>query len=435
MWLYIISSGEKMVEKISLYLENLGPIRKADIDLSKITVIGGENVSGKSTLSKFIYSFLRSNSSNRQQISYTSISDEIMEVSRYVMGILRKNNVDDELFEYFKSEKFNINDSDNFADVINNYELMKDKFYSLKLSLDDFEYVNKKLLEIDEVIRIVQENQDDLYFSLMRGLLQSEFSTKFFNTYSEITTGQAEYVIDLKSNDIFSNDAFKVDGAISLSEVFYMDSVSILDSFEAFKIPPKRHVDHIEFLKSSLVGDKTNQRTIFDDKFNREIIEIEDRISKLINGKFIFKNGEFLFVSNGVEFVMHNTSSGIKQIGIIQLLLANRHLKENSFLIIDEPEVNLHPEWQIKFAEILVLLSKKLNINVFINSHSPMFMEALSLYSQLYEIDGETNFYITKKCDDNRFTFFKVDNSDMASVYNAMSDIEKYNVNFIKLYE
>ena len=82
MWLYIISSGEKMVEKISLYLENLGPIRKADIDLSKITVIGGENVSGKSTLSKFIYSFLRSNSSNRQQISYTSISDEIMEVSR-----------------------------------------------------------------------------------------------------------------------------------------------------------------------------------------------------------------------------------------------------------------------------------------------------------------------------------------------------------------
>ena len=42
---------------------------------------------------------------------------------------------------------------------------------------------------------------------------------------------------------------------------------------------------------------------------------------------------------------MGNTASGIKQIGVVQLLLSNRKLQENSVLIIDEPEVNLHPEW------------------------------------------------------------------------------------------
>ena len=81
---------------------------------------------------------------------------------------------------------------------------------------------------------------------------------------------------------------------------------------------------------------------------------------------------------------MGDTSSGIKQIGIIQILLANRKLKENSLLIIDEPEVNLHPEWQIKFAEILCILANDLNVYVYINTHSPMFIEAMSIFSEYY---------------------------------------------------
>ena len=78
---------------------------------------------------------------------------------------------------------------------------------------------------------------------------------------------------------------------------------------------------------------------------------------------------------------MKNTASGIKEIGIIQILLNHRKLKDNSFLIIDEPEVNLHPDWQVKFAEIIVFLAKRLNIHIYINSHSPMFIEAISIFS------------------------------------------------------
>ena len=59
-----------------------------------------------------------------------------------------------------------------------------------------------------------------------------------------------------------------------------------------------------------------------------------------------------------------STLSRIKEIGIIQILLQNNKLKENSFLIIEEPEASLHPEWEIKFAEILVLIVKELNIHI-----------------------------------------------------------------------
>ena len=93
---------------------------------------------------------------------------------------------------------------------------------------------------------------------------------------------------------------------------------------------------------------------------------------------------------------MTNTASGVKQIGILQLLLANRKLKPGSFLIIDEPEVNLHPEWQFKFAEILVLLVKELNITIYVNTHSPMFIEAIEVFSDFYDLKDDTYYYLTK---------------------------------------
>ena len=38
-----------------------GPINKADIDLNKINVVGVNNATGKSTTSKLLYCFLKSN--------------------------------------------------------------------------------------------------------------------------------------------------------------------------------------------------------------------------------------------------------------------------------------------------------------------------------------------------------------------------------------
>ena len=51
-----------MVARMKLHLEDMGPINEADINIGKITIVGGHNSTGKSTLSKFLYSFLRSNS-------------------------------------------------------------------------------------------------------------------------------------------------------------------------------------------------------------------------------------------------------------------------------------------------------------------------------------------------------------------------------------
>ena len=105
------------------------------------------------------------------------------------------------------------------------------------------------------------------------------------------------------------------------------------------------------------------------------------------------------------------------------MLLENRKLKENCFLIMDEPEVHLHPELQVKLAEILVLLVKELNINLFINSHSPHFIEAMEVYSVKYGLKNSTNFYLTKKdneCD--KYNVEKIGYDYLYKIYNNLGD-------------
>ena len=74
-----------MVDSIKLHLENMGPVNEANINISDITVVGGHNSTGKSTLSKLLYSFLRSNSLNRQEIAYDSISKLIYRQTKYIL--------------------------------------------------------------------------------------------------------------------------------------------------------------------------------------------------------------------------------------------------------------------------------------------------------------------------------------------------------------
>ena len=154
-------------------------------------------------------------------------------------------------------------------------------------------------------------------------------------------------------------------------------------------------VDHINSIKEALESDDNNN--------NPKIEEILSKIQNIIK-----------------KDCSKTDSAGIKEIGVIQILLQNDKLKENSFLIIDEPEANLHPSWQIKYAEILVLLAKDLNIHIYLNSHSPMFIEAISLYAQYYDLLDETNFYLTQDIDD-KYDFRKINPKSLGLVYENLT--------------
>ena len=90
---------------------------------------------------------------------------------------------------------------------------------------------------------------------------------------------------------------------------------------------------------------------------------------------------------------------------------------------MDEPEVHLHPEWQVKLAEILVLLVKDLNVNLFINSHSPQFIEAIEVYSIKYGLKNETNFYLTQKDENSeKYNVEKIEYDNLYELYSNLGD-------------
>lgn len=64
-------------------------------------------------------------------------------------------------------------------------------------------------------------------------------------------------------------------------------------------------------------------------------------------------------------------------------------------MILDEPDIYLHPEWQLLFAELIVLVNKYLNTHFLINTHSPYFLNAIEVYASKYNI-VEPKYYLAK---------------------------------------
>ena len=95
---------------------------------------------------------------------------------------------------------------------------------------------------------------------------------------------------------------------------------------------------------------------------------------------------------------MSNLSTGIKSFIILKTLLRNGSINDNGVVILDEPEIHLHPEWQLKFAEVIVLIQKEFGVNILLNTHSPYFLNAIEVYVKKYGIEKKCKFYLT---DDN----------------------------------
>jgi predicted ATPase len=114
---------------------------------------------------------------------------------------------------------------------------------------------------------------------------------------------------------------------------------------------------------------------------NKEMIqEFRGIIEDIIRGHFKETDIGLQFVENDYpnkQIAMENTASGILPFAIIDRLIENGTLSRNSVLIIDEPEMNLHPEWQIAFGKLLVSLAEKLAIKSLLISHSPYFIRAI----------------------------------------------------------
>lgn len=101
------------------------------------------------------------------------------------------------------------------------------------------------------------------------------------------------------------------------------------------------------------------------------------------------------------------------------MMLEKTILKENSILVLDEPEIHLHPKWQLLYAEIIVLIQKAFNLYIVITTHSPYFLEAIELYTKKNKVDSKTNYYLAD-IEDN-YSVMKLVNDRVYDIYHRMA--------------
>lgn len=122
-----------------------------------------------------------------------------------------------------------------------------------------------------------------------------------------------------------------------------------------------------------------------------------DAFHKIYDGDKIFhgianKDGakKILFEDkNGLELNLNDLSTGEKQIIYrIGYILKELENIRGGIILIDEPEISLHPKWQIKLKDLLFDIFKYYDVQIIIATHSPYIFSNLNeAYESCIRID------------------------------------------------
>ena len=373
---------------MKISVQNFGIISDASIEINGISLIAGPNDSGKSTIGKIFYSLVRGLNPD-EDIFITEKNDTIRKFYQNILRILRDDkNIDISIYQTNR-----INDewissietlAENFVGTQKNQLLRFCKIIKYQNEIE-FNSIENKNIEISNYFLTEFNDEIQPVFN------DEKITSIFIDDLEGTATLQYDFNPQLNKNiNIFFNNSFFIESP-SLIDNSLQDSILYEKRFSREK---KSH------LKFALANESN---LILDDEFQiTEIDRIISIISKIINGKLVVDDFQgVVYEKEGHEINIDNVALGIKGFGLIQLLLKNHQLNSRTLLIIDEPEIHLHPNWQVLYAEILVLLSKKLEIPILLTSHSPYFIEALKAFSEKYEFEEKTNFYFSQKSKDN----------------------------------
>lgn len=422
---------------MKISLNNIGKIKKADIEIGGIAVIAGENDTGKSTIAKSLYSIINAfyDIDKKIELDKREILQEILE--RVFIDIL--NSIKPkarvltriksyELYEEFKTVK-NIN-IDNLKNIIKNKILDCD----IELSDDVNEIIDKHLKRVNQILSITDEEMQN---RIADRQFKSEFYGQINNIYS---SGHGQIRLYLKSKmieiDVSNNyiNIRRMEPIISVNAI-YIDSSLIMDEFKKSFFSYRRNFNdsnHRDNLKVILYERDNNisRSVVFEEQFEN----IYNMISGVVLGNFEFDNkGNGIYKNaDDITLRMENISAGLKTFIIIKTLFLNGTIQENGILILDEPEIHLHPKLQLVFAELIVLLQKEFNLHILLSTHSPYFLKAIEVYSKKHEMSSKCRYYLTKSIDGEKKSIEVEDVTDktyeiyklLAEPYNVLHEME-----------
>ncbi|CAB5495036.1 hypothetical protein THERMOT_229 [Bathymodiolus thermophilus thioautotrophic gill symbiont] len=400
---------------LNIKVENLGRFKKGEVKLRPLTVLTGENGTGKSFFTKTLYSIFSVLNKNllHIEIDKTIVAINI-DLESFIAQVQRKSALEENMVKDVKT-KLNL-----FKDALNVFKDENIRFYKIKiqeLHKDIEKPINKlnkhfekiqnnpiKVKFIKNKIKELQNNfsilesftKHNIYPRILSKNLSSEIKENFqiSNLYELISFDESKCQIYDKKNGL--NISFNKDNFVDFSlEHDFIAEVSNLDRVIFFESPAYWSVrDALNNSKEvEKKGDLTGVSKYFYDldktlntKSTNQPLEIVSKLAvelkEEIGGEFIFDSGRLSFVDNSGKNIDKNLISfGMTNLGMIQALLKNNVISKGSFVFFDEPETNLHPTWQVLLTKVLIELAEN-GVNVVMATHSLDMIKALEVHTK-----------------------------------------------------
>ncbi len=143
--------------------------------------------------------------------------------------------------------------------------------------------------------------------------------------------------------------------------------INIVDSYEIKDIPSyiATRISKVANEEEDLTMGQVRKKVFEEINGIFEILELDVKLSEISKDE----NSMPIFTdSSGKKFGINELSSGEKQL-FLRTLAIKMLEPENSIIMIDEPELSLHPKWQQKIIDVYKKIGK--NNQIILATHSP----------------------------------------------------------------
>lgn len=388
---------------MKLKIQNFAKIKDADIILDGITVIAGKNNTGKSTVGKILDSMY--NSTNNLETKMRRARK--LRFRNVLSSKLNYAGNSVHLSPAFIAETVdNIFESDDDNEVANILEDL------VEYALPDNEIKDsmKLLKELISDFEEIQSIPDEIFtMAILSNYFREMFNGNMNNTEYLDTIARIEIQIKSGKNIIMfqNNTCFEYEfGFNPVSSSVYLDNPILLDKLNNTDVMrmPRRYLSEQEYnLYTKLAGERSSvEERAINEIINKEKLdEVFQLLNKVIPGEITY-NQKYEYRTekgkNGID--IRSMSTGLKSFAILKQLIMNGSLNDKDAVILDEPEIHLHPEWQMIYAELIVILQQKFDLNFIINTHSSHFLETLDFYAVKYGRKEICHYYLSEESDE-----------------------------------
>ena len=426
---------------MNLKLHNILKIKDADIEIGGLTVLTGENNSGKSTVGKILFSILKATNNVRQLDKMKTVS-----IIRRELLSLKKMFHSSENISFLEDiQILSLNLIDRGISVDEMRQILDIEAEKRDFSSRSVAIMQNRLTRIDKLI-IKLDNPEIAVKDEFEAIAKSEFmeplnsfgSKDSYILFHDETTDADGSDIELVIND-GKVDKIRLWGNSSVEDITYIESPIYLHILNTLRlsspipttslrgIPSSLRRDNIPYHLADMAEKMLSSAEDLTGLFSQEIYGEDyrnqlDEISSVTGGEFVLndKAKQLAFKQNGNVVPPISVASGIKSFGVLQRLLQTDSISTFKMLIWDEPEIHLHPEWQVIFCRLIVQLVAK-GTPIVVSSHSPYFVQALRYFASAYGIEKDVKYYMAEESNETTLSTVKEVTNDLNRIFTRLA--------------